>query len=172
MSVIDEVKSRLDIVEVISAYIPLQKAGRNYKALCPFHSEKTPSFVVFPESERWHCFGACGEGGDIFTFVMKREGWDFRTALEELARRAGVELRPRTQAQVQAEEEADRLRGLLDATARYYHHLLQHASEAEMARAYVAKRGLSEETAEQFVLGYSLPGWDNARAYLTERDTR
>ena len=169
MSVIDEVKSRLEIVEVISAYIPLQKAGRNYKALCPFHSEKTPSFVVFPESERWHCFGACGEGGDIFTFVMKREGWDFRTALEELARRAGVELRPRTQAQVQAEEESDRLRGLLDTTARYYHHLLQHASEAKGARDYVAKRGLSEETAEQFVLGYSLPGWDNARAYLTEQ---
>jgi DNA primase len=169
MSVIDEVKSKLDIVEVISTYIPLQKAGRNYKALCPFHSEKTPSFVVFPESERWHCFGACGEGGDIFTFVMKQEGWDFRTALEELAGRAGVELRPRTPAQVQAEEEADRLRGLLDATARYYNHLLRHASEAETARAYVTKRGLSEETAEKFLLGYSLPGWDNARAYLTEQ---
>jgi DNA primase len=169
MSVIDEVKSRLDIVEVISAYIPLQKAGRNYKALCPFHSEKTPSFVVFPESERWHCFGACGEGGDIFTFVMKREGWDFRTALEELAGRAGVELRPRTPAQAQAEEEADRLRGLLDAAARYYHHLLRHAQEAGTARAYVVKRGLSDETAERFSLGYSLPGWDNARAYLTEQ---
>jgi DNA primase len=169
MSVIDEIKSRLDVVEVLSSYIPLQKAGRNYKALCPFHSEKTPSFVVFPESQRWHCFGACGEGGDIFTFVMKREGWDFRTALEELAGRAGVELRPRTPQQVQAEEEADRLRDLLDTAARYYHHLLRHALEAEKARDYVAKRGLSDETAERFLLGYSLPGWDNARAYLTEQ---
>jgi DNA primase len=169
MSVIDEIKSRLDIVEVLSSYIPLQKAGRNYKALCPFHSEKTPSFVVFPESQRWHCFGACGEGGDIFTFVMKREGWDFRTALEELAGRAGVELRPRTPEQVQAEEEADRLRDLLDVAARYYHHLLRHAQEAEEARGYVAKRGLSDETSERFLLGYSLPGWDNARAYLTEQ---
>ncbi len=169
MSVIDEVKDRLDIVEVISSYIPLQKAGRNYKALCPFHSEKTPSFVVFPDSQHWHCFGACGEGGDVFTFVMKREGWDFRTALEELARRAGVELRPRTPAQVQAEEEADRLRGLLTAAAQYYHHLLHHAPEAEAARAYVARRGLDDDTVRRFMVGYGLPGWERARAYLTER---
>jgi DNA primase len=169
VSVIDEVKSRLDIVEVISSYVPLQKSGRNYKALCPFHSEKTPSFVVFPESQRWHCFGACGEGGDVFTFVMKREGWDFRTALQELAQRAGVELRPRTPAQVQAEEEADRLRGLLDAAAQYYHHLLRHAPEAEGARAYVAQRDLDGETVERFLLGYSLPGWERARTYLTGR---
>ena len=169
MSVIDEIKDRLDIVEVISSYIPLQKAGQNYKALCPFHSEKTPSFVVFPNSQRWHCFGACSEGGDIFTFVMKREGWDFRTALEELARRAGVELQPRTPAQEQAEEEADRLRGLLMAAAQYYNHLLRHASEAEAARAYVARRGLDEATVERFLLGYSLSGWERTRAYLTER---
>jgi len=169
VSVIDEIKGRLDIVEVISSYIPLQKAGRNHKALCPFHSEKTPSFVVFPDSQRWHCFGACGEGGDVFTFVMKREGWDFRTALEELARRAGVELRPRTPAQVQAEEEANRLRGLVDTAARYYNHLLRHAPEATAARAYVARRSLGDETIKRFLLGYSLPGWDGARAYLTER---
>ncbi|MDY7076923.1 MAG: DNA primase [Chloroflexota bacterium] len=169
MSVIDKVKDRLDIVEIISSYIPLQKAGRNYKALCPFHSEKTPSFVVFPESQNWHCFGACGEGGDVFTFVMKREGWDFRTALEELAQRAGVELEPRTPAQVEAEEEADRLRGLLDAAAQYYNHLLRHAPEAESARVYIARRSLHAETVERFLLGYSLPGWDRARDYLTER---
>ncbi|RLC96953.1 MAG: DNA primase [Chloroflexi bacterium] len=169
MSVIDQVKERLDIVEVISSYIPLQKAGRNYKALCPFHSEKTPSFVVFPESQHWHCFGACAEGGDVFTFVMKQEGWDFRTALEELARRAGVELRPRTPAQAQAEEEADRLRELLAAAARYYNHLLRHATEAEAARAYVAKRGMDDGTIERFLLGYSLPGWNRGRDYLTEK---
>jgi DNA primase len=169
VSVIDEIKDRLDIVEVISSYLPLQKSGRNYKALCPFHSEKTPSFVVFPESQRWHCFGACGEGGDIFTFVMKREGWDFRTALEELARRAGVELQPRTPAQAQVEEEADRLREILTAAVQYYHHLLRHASEAEAARTYIAKRALDDETVERFLLGYSLPGWERTRAYLTER---
>ena len=170
MSVIDEIKTKLDIVDVISEHVNLRKSGRNYTGFCPFHPNvRTPSFVVFPESQRWHCFGACGEGGDIFTFVMKREGWDFRTALEELARRAGVELRPRTPEQVEAEEEADRLRGLLDVAARYYNHLLRHAPEAEAARAYVARRSLGDETVERFLLGYSLPGWDRARDYLTER---
>ena len=106
---VTEVREISDIVELVSHYVQLKKAGRSYKGLCPFHAEKTPSFVVFPESQHWHCFGACGEGGDVFTFVMKQEGWDFRTALEELARRAGVELQPHTPAQVRAEEEADRV---------------------------------------------------------------
>ncbi len=167
MGVIDEIKERLDIVEIISSYISLQKAGRNYKALCPFHPEKTPSFVVFPDSQNWHCFGACNEGGDVFSFVMKQEGWDFRTALEELARRAGVELHPRTPAQVEAEKEADRLRSLLDVAAAYYHHLLRYAPEAEAARAYVARRRLNAETVERFRLGYSLPSWDGIRNHLT-----
>ncbi len=169
MSAVAEIKSRLDIVDVISEHVNLRKSGRNYTGFCPFHSEKTPSFVVFPDSQRWHCFGACSEGGDVFNFVMKREGWDFRTALEELARRAGVELRPRTPAQVQAEEEADRLRELLDTAANYYHHLLRHAPQAEAARNYVARRALSEETVERFLLGYSLPGWDHTRTYLLEK---
>ncbi len=169
MSVVDEIKERLDIVEVIGAYVPLQRAGRYYRALCPFHTEKTPSFYVFPDSQRWHCFGACGEGGDVFTFVMKREGWDFATALEELARRAGVPLRPRTPQEARQEEERARLEAAIAEAARYYHHLLLHAPEAAPARAYIAQRGLSQETAEQFQLGYSLPGWESLRAYLTGR---
>src|SRR4030065_738364 len=127
MSVVDEIKERIDGVELIANYVQLQRAGRNYKGLCPFHAEKTPSFVVFPDSGTWHCFGACGEGGDIFTFVMKREGWDFRTALEELARRAGVELRPRTQQEETENEERVRLQELLAAAATYYHNLLLKA---------------------------------------------
>jgi DNA primase len=169
MSVIDEIKERLNVVEVIGSYVSLQKAGRNFKALCPFHSEKTPSFYVFPDSQRWHCFGACAEGGDVFSFVMKHEGWDFRTALEELARRAGVELTPRSPAQVQAEEEADRLRAAVAEAVVYYHHLLLHAPEAVPTREYLTARGLSEETVERFQLGYSLSGWENLRAYLAER---
>jgi DNA primase len=169
MSVIDEVKARIDIVDVISESVDLRKSGRNYKALCPFHSEKTPSFVVFPDSQRWHCFGACNEGGDVFSFVMKHDGWDFRMALEELAQRAGVELQPRTPEQAQAAEEADRLRDILDTASQYYHHLLRHAPEADGARSYVDKRNLSDETVEEFQLGYSLSGWNRARDYLTER---
>jgi len=169
MSVIDEVKERLDIVEVISTYIPLQKAGRNYKALCPFHSEKTASFVVFPESQHWHCFGACGEGGDVFGFVMKHEGWDFRTALTELARRAGVELTPRTPDQVQRDKENDRLHQLLEIAADYFNQLLLESPGAEQARRYVEKRRLDADTIQQFQLGYSPSGWDRTRTYLIQQ---
>jgi DNA primase len=169
MGVVDEVKDRLDIVEVVSSYLQLDKSGRNYKALCPFHSEKTPSFVVFPDSQRWYCFGACNEGGDVFNFVMKMEGWDFRAALEELAAQAGVELQPPSPAQAQAAEEADQLRELLAVAARYYHHILVNSPEAAGARAYVEGRGLARETVDAFMLGYSLPGWDRARDYLSEQ---
>ncbi|MCS7283228.1 MAG: DNA primase [Anaerolineae bacterium] len=169
MGVVDEIKERLDIVEVISSYVPLQRAGRYYRALCPFHTEKTPSFYVFPDSQRWHCFGACGEGGDVFTFVMKKEGWDFATALQELARRAGVSLRPRTPEETQQEEERARLEAVIAEAVRYYHHLLLHAPEAALAREYIARRGLSTETVERFQLGYSLPSWESLRTYLTSR---
>ena len=97
MSVIDEVKERLDIIDVISNYVPLKKAGRNYKGLCPFHAEKTPSFVVFPDTQSWHCFGACGTGGDVFAFIMRQENMDFSDALKILAQRSGVELQPQTE---------------------------------------------------------------------------
>ncbi len=166
MDPVEEIKERLDIVEVVSSYIPLQKAGRNFKALCPFHTEKTPSFYVFPDSQRWHCFGACGEGGDVFSFVMKMEGWDFRTALEELAKRAGVELRPQAPGQIERKREIQRLQDALAQAATFFHHLLLHAPEAQEARAYVARRGLSPETVERFQLGYSLPRWEGLRDHL------
>jgi DNA primase len=169
VDVVDEVKDRLDIVEVISSYIQLNKSGRNYKALCPFHTEKTPSFVVFPDSQRWYCFGACNEGGDVFNFVMRMEGWDFRAALEELAAQAGVELEPPSPAQAQAAEEADQLREVLGATARYYHHILVNAPQGQVARAYIERRGLTQETVDAFLLGYSLPEWDRTRDYLSQQ---
>lgn len=165
MSVVDEVKDRLDIVEVIGRHVHLQKSGRYFKGLCPFHTEKTPSFYVFPDSQGWHCFG-CNKGGDLFNFVMDFEGLDFRTALEELARRAGVELQPRTPEQVEAENESERLRNLLEAAAAYYHTLLLTAPQAAHARAYVERRGFTQETLSTFQLGYSLNDWDALRSYL------
>lgn len=169
MSVVDEIKERIDAVELISNYVQLKRAGRNHKGLCPFHAENTPSFVVFPETGTWHCFGACGEGGDIFTFVMKREGWDFRTSLEELARRAGVELRPRTQQEEVEDQEHARLRDILATAATYYHNLLLNAPQAQHARDYVARRAFQDRTIEAFQLGYALDEWHALESYLIDK---
>jgi DNA primase len=159
MSVTDEVKERLDVVEVISAYVPLKKSGRSYKGLCPFHSEKTPSLHAFPDTQTWRCFG-CNTGGDVFTFVMKRENLDFGEALQQLAAKAGVEVRPREPAAAEAETHLDRLRTMLSDAASYFSWLLRNSSEAAQARDYIAGRGLSDETCEKWQLGYSLDSWD------------
>ncbi len=166
MSVTDEIKARLDIVNFLSQYIQLKKAGRNYTGLCPFHAEKTPSFVVFPESQNWRCFGACGEGGDIFNFVMKHDGLDFVSALKVLADKAGVELQERTPEQVKGDEHLDKMRGLLDETARYFHEQLMESAEAQPARTYVRKRGLKRETLVSFRIGYAPDNWQEALDHL------
>jgi DNA primase len=169
MSVVDEIKDRLDIVEVIQPYVPLKKAGRNYKGLCPFHAEKTPSFVVFQETGTWHCFGACGTGGDVFSFIMKQENVDFAEALRMLARRAGVELESRSPQAAEAEKRLDLLRQILKTAANYFHHLLFHSDEAARARAYLEKRGLNRETIDRFQVGYALDQWDGLLRYLTSK---
>ncbi len=169
MGVVDEIKERLDIVEMIQSYVPLKKAGRNYQGLCPFHAEKTPSFVVFPETGTWHCFGACGTGGDILTFVMKRENLSFGEALQMLARRAGIELEPRSPQATEAEQRLDLLREINQAAATYFHHLLLESDEAARARSYLARRGLEAATLERFQLGYSLDQWDGLLRYLANK---
>jgi DNA primase len=166
MSVVDDVKARLDIVDVLSGYVNLQKAGRNYKALCPFHQEKTPSFIVFPDTQTWRCFGACGEGGDVFGFVMKSEGWNFGETLRELAKRAGVELAPYTPQQEQEQTENERLRGLLQEAARFFHDQLRDSPAGQIARDYVVRRGIHERTAEQFMIGYAPDDWRQALQHL------
>src|SRR5512137_743498 len=123
MGNIDDIKDKIDIVELVSGYVTLQKSGRNFKALCPFHSEKTPSFFVFPEKASWHCFGGCGIGGDIFSFVMKKEGLDFGAALKLLADRAGVKLESRAKEQAK-DSSLDRLYEINEAAAAYYHDVL------------------------------------------------
>ncbi len=169
MSVTDEIKERLDIVELISSYVPLKKAGRSYKGLCPFHSEKTPSFVVFPDSQNWHCFGACATGGDIFSFVMKRENLDFGEALKLLADKAGVELQRRSLDATAEEQKLERQREIVADAAIYYHYLLNKAGEAAIARDYLTRRGLAPATWEGWQLGYSLDTWDALRDRLASK---
>src|SRR5512133_3341838 len=118
----DQVRARLDIVDVVSEKVPLKKAGKTLKGLCPFHTEKTPSFIVFPDSQRWHCFG-CGAGGDVFGFVMQSQNLGFADALTTLAARAGVELR-KERRDVKAEEADDRLYAINEASATYFRSML------------------------------------------------
>jgi DNA primase len=169
MGTVDEVKNRTDIVELISGYVPLKKAGRNYKGLCPFHGEKTPSFVVFPDTQTWHCFGACGTGGDVFRFIMQAEGMDFSEALRELAQRAGVSLAPPTPRSEAADKQREKLLDIHTAAAQYYHHLLRQSEEGAHAREYIADRGINSETVERFQLGYALNIWEGLKSHLMGR---
>ena len=167
MSVTDEIKSRLDIVDVVSETVKLRRSGKNYTGFCPFHQNtRTPAFVVFPETQTWRCFGACAEGGDLFSYVMKKEGWDFKEALRNLARRAGVQLEELSPAAKERRAEEERLTDLLGAAADYFHQLLLYAPQAEHARHYLAQRALEDETVAAFKLGYGLDSWDACRTHF------
>jgi len=164
MSNIDDIKQRLDIVDVISAYVGLDKAGRNFRANCPFHQEKTPSFIVFPERQSWRCFG-CGAGGDLFSFVMKKESIDFGDALKLLADKAGVSLvRKKDVAQ---DKRTERLYQVNETAARYYNNQLLQGAAAKPAQEYVKKRGLSADTIAAFQLGFS--SGEGLRRHLVEQ---
>jgi len=169
MTIINEIKQRTDITEVIAEYIPLQKAGRNLKALCPFHSEKHPSFFVFPEQQTWHCFGACGTGGDVFSFIMKKEGVDFGQALQLLARRAGITLSSPDVSREVEDKKKDRLYQINETATEYYHHLLLTTKAGELARGYLAKRKIMPETIKEFRLGFSPDSWEAAKNYLMNK---
>ena len=167
MSVTDEIKSRLDIVDVISDTVQLRRSGKSYTGFCPFHhNTRTPAFVVFPETQTWRCFGACAEGGDVFSFVMKKEGWDFKEALRQLAQRAGVQLEELSPAAKAQRAEEQRLTDLLASAADYFHQLLLYAPQAEHARDYVQQRALEEKTLATFKVGYALNSWDACRTHF------
>ena len=153
MALSDEIKDRLDIVDVVSSYVPtLKKAGRNYKAPCPFHAERTPSFVVFPERQSWRCFGACARGGDVLSFVMSIEKLDFGDALKLLAQRAGVAM----QHTRRPSQESHTIHKINDAAAGFFQELLR-SQQGVAARAYLSQRGVDSDTADRFLLGLS-PG--------------
>jgi len=170
MSTVDEVKDRIDIVEIVGETVKLRKSGKNYTGFCPFHpNTRTPAFVVFPDSGTWRCFGACNEGGDVFRFVMKREGWDFPETLRFLAQRAGVEVKPPPAEAAEADEERQRLRDVLDAAAGFYRHNLLESAPGGEARAYLARRGLNEASLETFQIGYAPESREAALRFLTSR---
>ncbi len=159
---VEQIKDRLDIVSVISGYIEVKKAGANYKANCPFHHEKTPSFFISPSRNSYYCFG-CGAKGDIFTFTEEMEGLDFRGALEHLGKKAGVEI---TKISPKAREESDRaLMALQEANSFYVAELKKEKN----AYSYLLKRGLTDETIEKFSIGFAPAGWRNLREHLLEK---
>src|SRR6476661_4045491 len=164
-----EVKNKLSVVEVVGETVSLKKAGTTYKGLCPFHGEKTPSFVVTPQRETWHCFG-CGLGGDIFSFVMQRDSVTFPEALRTLAQRAGVEIDERTRHE---DAHRARLRGVLDSAIAFYHAVLTSSNAGKPALDYLHARGFTDATIEAYQLGWAPGGWDQlTRTLGAKRDVR
>jgi DNA primase len=160
-----EVKSRLNIVDVVGETVQLKKAGTTYKGLCPFHGEKTPSFTVTPSRDSWKCFG-CGLGGDVFSFVMQRDGVSFPDALRVLATKAGVEIDERTK-----REDAHRLRlrDVMETAIAFYHQVLTSTSLGKPALDYLKSRGFTDETISTFQLGWAPEGWDAMSRTLVEK---
>ena len=158
----EEIKNKLDIVEVIGQYVKLQKAGANYRGLCPFHKEKTPSFFVSPPRQIWHCFG-CSLGGDIFSFIMKIENVEFKEALKILAQKAGVELvyeNPQVRSQKQR---------IIDVNKGASEFFEQNLWKEKVVIDYLLKRGLGEETIKEFHLGWASDEWNELSSFLIKK---
>ena len=162
MTVVDDIRARLDIVDVVSGYVTLQKSGRSFKAPCPFHTERTPSFIVNPERQSWHCFGACSTGGDAFSFVMRHQNLEFGEALRILAQKAGIEL---SQASKQDSDKRSKLHAVNRLAASWYQERLK-SSEGAAAMDYLKRRGVNPEMIDTFQLGYSPDSWDALKTYL------
>ena len=163
MTVVDDIKGRLDILEVVSRYVPLQRSGRSHKAPCPFHQEKTPSFFVFPERQSWRCFGACATGGDVFSFVMRSENMEFGDALKHLAQQTGVEL-PNLEKRNQNQGNFD-----INESARIYFQELLASAKGTEARAYLDRRGVSGQAIEKFELGLSPSDGESLKNHLVKQ---
>jgi DNA primase len=166
MDQIEQVRTKTDIVELINSYIPLNKAGRNFKALCPFHSEKTPSFIISPERQIFKCFG-CQEGGNVFNFLMKYENMEFGEALRFLADRAGVKLRSFKPSKTFQEKE--RLLQINHLASEFYHYILLSHKMGEKGLKYLLGRGISKTSIKTFKLGYAPESWENLQDFLVRK---
>ena len=167
MSSVEEIKARLDIVDLVSETVQLRKSGKSYTGFCPFHSNtRTPAFVVFPDTGTWRCFGQCNEGGDIFKFVMKKEGWDFPEALRHLAERAGVQLHAPTPLEQAAKEQHGHLRDLLEEAVVFFHHQLLNTEAGKPVLQYLHGRGITDASIQSFGLGYAPDSYEALSARL------
>lgn len=165
-----EIRDRIDIVDLVTGYVPsLKRTGRSYKGLCPFHQEKTPSFIVFPDSQNFHCFG-CGKGGDIFTFYMGVENVEFREALQELAKRAGVTLTSGPAPVPELDAHRQRLVEINELAGTFYQNILRNSRQGEAGRRMAEERQLSAEMIEAFGLGFAPDSWDALLNFLASRD--
>lgn len=165
MDDLDLIKQKINIVDLISEYIPLKKAGVNFKAPCPFHNERTPSFMVSPERMIWHCFG-CQKGGDIFKFIMEKESLEFKDALELLAQKAGVTLKKTSRKETDFRE---KLFEVNLKASQFYQYILTSHTLGKKALTYLKKRGLTEETIKEFGLGYAPQNWEALTRFLKKR---
>ena len=169
MDSISEIKSKLNIVEFIGTYTPLKQSGKNHKGLCPFHSEKTPSFMVSEDLQRYRCFG-CGKSGDVFNFIMDVEGVDFFEALKVLAEKTGVKLDLKSNAFNKKDKDVtSRIYKINEAAAKFYQHLLNKHEFGEVGRAYIKKREISAKIVKEFGLGYAPNSWDSLSRYLISK---
>ena len=161
MTVVDEVKSRLDIVEIISSYVTLDRSGQRYRAPCPFHQEKTPSFMVYPDRQSWHCYGACASGGDVFSFVMRAEKLDFAETLKRLSQQAGVAL-PTSQ-----HHSREQVAYQINEAAKAYYQSVLASDQGVSTRTYLEQRGLTSESITRFELGLSPQDGESLGNHLT-----
>ena len=162
---IDKLKERIDIVELIGSYMQLKKAGRNFKGNCPFHQEKTPSFVVSPDRQLWRCFGSCGIGGDAIAFYMKYENLSFLEALKDLAKRYGIEIES-LPVEDKIAHYKERLVNVNGVAGEFYHYILTKSSIGKPALDYLKNRSISDKIIEKFQLGYSPSSWDSLARFL------
>ena len=169
MSPVDQIKQKLDIVEFIGQYVQLKKAGRNFKANCPFHQEKSPSFVISPDRQIWHCFGSCGIGGDVVTFWMKWENLTFAEALKELAVIAGVQLDSSTYNDAE-QIEKEKIISINTLTAKYYSYILHKTPYGAKALEYLKGRGINDKIIQTFEIGYAPSSWDSLLKFFQKKN--
>jgi len=165
---VEQVKERLNVSELIGEYLKLEKAGTNYKALCPFHNEKTPSFMVNAERNFWYCFG-CQKGGDIFSFLMEIEGLEFREALERLAERTGVDLPKFQKVDPKEKSQKQKLYEILELSCKFYEYQLEKSKNAVAVKKYLKERKIKPSQFKEFRLGFARPGWSNLLEFLLSR---